>query len=63
MFLLSGGPISWRSQKQKCVALCAEVEYIAMANAAQESVWLKQLMAELVNSSDKRIPNFMEVQH
>ncbi len=44
----------WRSQKQKCVALStAEAEYIAMANAAQKSVWLKQLMAELVNSSDE----------
>ncbi len=54
MFLLSGGPISWRSQQQKCVALStAEAEYIAMANTAQESVWLKQLMAELVNSSDE----------
>ncbi len=54
MFLLSGGPISWRSQKQKCVALStAEAEYIAMANAAQESVWLRQLMAELINSSDE----------
>ena len=53
IFLLSGGAVSWRSQKQKCVALStAEAEYIAMANTAQESVWLRQLMAELTNSSE-----------
>ena len=51
IFLLSGGAISGRSQKQKCVALStAEAEYVAMASAAQESVWLRQLIAELTNS-------------
>ena len=53
IFLLSGGAISWRSQKQKCVALStAEAEYIALASTAQESVWLRQLFAELTNSSE-----------
>ena len=52
VFLLSGGAISWKSQKQKCVALStAEAEYVAMASAAQESVWLRQLIAELTNTS------------
>ena len=51
LFLLSGGAVSWKSQKQRCVALStAEAEYVAMASAAQESVWLKQLMGELTNS-------------
>ena len=51
VFLLSGGAVSWKSQKQRCVALStAEAEYVAMASAAQESVWLKQLMGELTNS-------------
>ena len=50
--LLSGGAVSWKSQKQKCVALStAEAEYVAMASAAQESFWLRQLIAELTNSS------------
>ena len=60
IFLLSGGAISWRSQKQKCVALSTtEAEYVAMASAAQESVWLRQLIAELTNSSTAEAPSLI----
>ena len=60
VFLVSGGAVSWKSQKQKCVALStAEAEYIAMASAAQESVWLRQLMAELTNSSVAEAPTLI----
>ena len=52
IFLLCGGAVSWKSQKQRCVALStAEADYIAMASPAQESVWLRQLITELTNSS------------
>ena len=52
VFMLSEGAISWRSSKQKCVALStAEAEYVALSSAAQESIWLKQLGEELRNSS------------
>ena len=52
IFLLCGGAISWKSQKQKCVALStAEAEYIAMSTATQEAIWLRQLIAEISNSS------------
>ena len=45
VFKLSGAAISWRSKKQSCVALStAEAEYIALASAAQESVWLQELL-------------------
>ena len=48
VFVLAGAPISWRSKKQTCVALCtAEAEYIALASAAQEAVWLRELINEL----------------
>ena len=48
IFMLSGGPISWSSKKQKCVALStAEAEYVALSGAAQECLWLRQLEAEL----------------
>ena len=60
IFSLSGGAISWRSQKQKCVALSTtEAEYVAMASAAQESVWLRQLIAELTNSSTTEAPTLL----
>lgn len=48
IFQMSGGAISWRSKKQACVALStAEAEYIALASAAQEAVWLRQLLTDL----------------
>ena len=48
VFVLAGAPISWRSKKQTCVALStAEAEYIALASAAQEAVWLRELINEL----------------
>jgi hypothetical protein len=48
VFILANGPISWRSKKQTCVALStAEAEYVALAAATQEAVWLKALIAEL----------------
>ena len=52
LFTLSGAAISWRSKKQTCVALStAEAEYIALASAAQEAIWLKQLTNDLKNES------------
>ncbi|KAF2346174.1 Ribonuclease H domain, partial [Trinorchestia longiramus] len=44
-FTLSNSVITWRSVKQFCVALStAEAEYVALAGAAQEAIWLKQLL-------------------
>ena len=45
VFTLAGSPISWRSNKQACVALStAEAEYVALAAAAQEASWLRELL-------------------
>lgn len=54
IFKLSGGAISWRSTKQKIVALSStEAEYIALAATVQEAIWLTQLSEELgVKSKD-----------
>ena len=50
VFLLGGAAISWKSSKQTCVALStAEAEYVALAAAAQEAIWLQQLMGDLLN--------------
>ena len=48
VFQINGGAVTWRSKKQGCVALStAEAEYVALSSAAQEAVWLRQLMSEL----------------
>ena len=50
VFQISGAAISWRSKKQSCVALCtAEAEYIALASAAQEAIWMRQLLTDVRN--------------
>ena len=47
-FLLAGGAISWLSQKQQTVALSTcEAEYMALAVAAQEAIWLRRLLKDL----------------
>ena len=53
LFLIAGGPVSWRSRKQSTVALStAEAEYIALSTAAQECVWFKKLLSELADQPD-----------
>jgi hypothetical protein len=45
IFLFNNGPISWSSKKQKCIALLsAEAEYVALAIANQEAIYLKQII-------------------
>ena len=52
VFIQAGGAISWKSSKQTCVALStAEAEYIALAAAVQEALWLQQLETDLLNKS------------
>ena len=47
-FLVSGGPISWRSKKQPTVALSTmEAEYMATSLATREAIWLRHLFDEL----------------
>ena len=48
LFFIGSAPVSWRSKKQSCVALSsAEAEYVALASAAQEAMWMKQLLSEI----------------
>jgi hypothetical protein len=45
---MAGGAISWKSTKAKLATLSsAESEFIALTNAAQEVLWLRELLAEL----------------
>ena len=48
LVFLGSAPISWRSLKQKVVALSTcEAEYVAAATAACQAVWLCRLLGEL----------------
>ena len=45
VFLMNGAAISWGSKKQNNVALSStESEYIALAEAAREAIWLRNLL-------------------
>ena len=47
-FSFGSGLISWRTNKQSCVALStAEAEYVALSSAAQEAIWLMSLFTDL----------------
>uniref|UniRef100_A0A2N9HKJ8 CCHC-type domain-containing protein n=1 Tax=Fagus sylvatica TaxID=28930 RepID=A0A2N9HKJ8_FAGSY len=48
VFTLSRGPICWKSTLQSIVAMSTtEAEYMAVAEAAKEALWLKGLVKEL----------------
>lgn len=58
VFIISEAAISWRSKKQTCVALStAETEYIALASAAQEAIWLRRLISELIKKLKPTVIN------
>lgn len=48
VFKYGGGAVSWKSRRQPTVALSStEGEYMAMADAAKEAVWLKRIAEDL----------------
>lgn len=61
VFTLMGGPISWSSRKQSCVATSScQSEYIAMAEANQEAQWWFMFQEEIEES--KPIKMFVDNQ-
>ena len=47
-FTIGSGIVTWKSNKQTCVALStAEAEYVALSSAAQEAVWMQKLLQEI----------------
>lgn len=47
VFYYRGGLISWASRRQQCVTLSSmEAEYVALSEACQETMWLRQLLAD-----------------
>ena len=58
-FMSHGGPIVWRSQKQRSVALSTcESEYMAASEAAKEAVWLLRLYKDDLGYQDLSIPTY-----
>lgn len=52
VFLMQGAAVSWNSRRQATVALSTtEAEYMSMAAAVQESIWLRQLKNELLGDN------------
>ena len=52
-----GGAISWSSKRQTVVALSTtEAEYMALAHATKEALWLSRMTHELFGSGDKPAP-------
>ena len=56
VFTVSGGAVSWLSQKQATVALSiAEAEYITLGSAAQEAIWLYSQTSLIQAEWDPRV--------
>ena len=52
--MLAGGPITWKSKKQKSIALSTtEAKYYAVGAACQEAIWIRQISQELLISLDQ----------
>lgn len=59
-FYVNDNLVSWNSQKQKTVALSScEAEFMAATSAACQALWLRNLVAELVNQESKAVKLFV----
>jgi ATP-binding cassette subfamily B (MDR/TAP) protein 1 len=48
IYTLAGGCVSWRSTIQKCISQSTtEAEYVAVAEATKEAIWLQRLVTEI----------------
>jgi hypothetical protein len=48
VFMLAGGPVSWKSRKQTCIATSSnEAEYVAASDTAKQAVWIRRLMVDM----------------
>ena len=58
-FFSYGGPIVWRSQKQKCVSLSTcEAEFIAANEAGREGLWLRRLFRQDLGHEDLSVTTY-----
>jgi hypothetical protein len=48
ILMLAGGPVTWKSKKQKSIALSSgEAEYISLGSAAREVLYVRNMLKEL----------------
>lgn len=63
VFFFGGGPISWISRSQECVALSSlEAEYNALTVACKEAIWIRRLLKELREPQDEATTLFEDNQ-
>jgi hypothetical protein len=63
VFFLGSSPITWASQKQKCVAISScEAEYMAASTASCQALWLRNLLAEVVGEEPQKVRLFCDNQ-
>ena len=60
IILINGCPVIWESTKQKAMTLSsAEAEYVALASALRQTMWLKSIMKQLFDM-EKRITIYID---
>lgn len=63
VFKVNGGAITWCSRRQQCVSLSTtEAEFIAASEATKEAMWLKQLFADIGESTSEKLVLFVDNQ-
>ncbi|CAK9797029.1 Copia protein [Anthophora quadrimaculata] len=63
LFKYYGAPISWSCRKQACVALSStEAEYVALAEASQEGLWIRRLLEDFTGKVQERTPIYEDNQ-
>ncbi len=61
IFLLAGGPISWKSKLQPVIAQSTtEAEYVVISTAAKEAVFIISLLKELNYYNQAKFPLFTD---
>lgn len=56
VFMLYGGAISWKCQRQRSTALStAEAEYMALAEAAKEATWLRNFVKSILHRNKQSL--------
>jgi hypothetical protein len=57
VFIMAGGPVSWKSARQHAVTLSStEAEYYALTEAAKEAIWQQAFLGELGYTGKDRNP-------